>query len=212
MKRLITLTAALLAAACAFAESDVPQSATLIQPLEIKQFIPETTLRTREGEPFELLPALKEGPAVLIFYRGGWCPYCTRHLGELQQAEEELIALGYQILAISPDRPEKLAVTAENGSLRYTLLSDSTMEASRAFSLAFQVNDATVKMYKEKYQIDIEADSGQTHHQLPVPAVFVVDPNGQIIFSYVNADYKTRLDPQALVGAVQLLALRPEMP
>jgi len=208
MKIPITLLALLLAAGCTLPIAKVPQSAEEIRPLQVGSTIPNVVLRAPTGEPFDLRQAVMEKPTVLIFYRGGWCPYCNRHLSELQQVEEDLLALGYRILAISPDRPEKLMETAEKDSLTYQLLSDSSMAAARAFGIAFQVDDATVKKYKEEYKIDLEADSGETHHQLPVPAVFMVDPDGKIIFSYVNPDYKTRLNPEALLVTAQLFSYR----
>ncbi|MBI9020434.1 MAG: AhpC/TSA family protein [Verrucomicrobia bacterium] len=211
MKKLLVVFAAILIALIAtytLSASDVPQTATGIRPLKVSETIPDVTLRTATGEPFNLRQAILESPTVLIFYRGGWCPYCNRHLGGVQQVEGELRELGFRILAISPDRPEKLREMAEKDQLTFQLLSDSSMAASRAFGIAFQADDATVQQYKEEYQIDIEADSGETHHQLPVPAVFMVDPDGQIIFSYINPDYKTRLDPEALLGTAQMFSYR----
>jgi peroxiredoxin len=129
--------------------------------------VPEVTLRTADGEAFDLSAAVSRKPAVLIFYRGGWCPYCNLHLGQLQEAEADLVKLGYQILAISPDRPAKLAESVEKGKLSYTLLSDAAMDAAKAFGIAFRVDDTTVEKYKG-YGIDLEAASGQAHHLLPV--------------------------------------------
>lgn len=204
MKTLLALFALLLTTACMTPVAEIPQSAEKIQPVQTGSIIPNVTLRTSTGESFDLRKAIQKKPTVIIFYRGGWCPYCNKHLGQLQQAEDELLALGYQILAISPDRPEKLRETAGKDHLTYELLSDSNMAAARAFGIAFQVDDATVKMYKEKYKIDLEADSGETHHQLPAPSVFIVKPDGRIAFSYVNPDYKTRLSPEVLITAAKM--------
>ena len=107
------------------------------------------------------------------------------------------------MIGISPDRPEKLSGAAGGEEVGYTLLSDSKMHAARAFGLAFQVADATVKLYKENYGIDLEGDSGETHRQLPVPAAFVVDAAGLITFAYTNPDYKTRVDADTLLAAVK---------
>jgi peroxiredoxin len=126
-------------------------------------------------------------------------------LGQLQGIVPELKELGYRIVAVSPDRPEKLAASLKKNQLDYLLLSDSRMEAARAFGLAHQLDDAAVEKFKE-YGIDLEADSGQEHHQLPVPAVFVVGTSGRIEFHYVHPNYQVRVDPDVLLAAARASA------
>ena len=120
----------------------------------------------------------------------------------MQAAEADLLNLGYQILAISPDRTPKLGESVEKGKLTYTLLSDSSMTAAQAFGIAFRVDDATLEKYKG-YNIDLEAASGEKHHLLPVPAVFIVGTDGVIAFVYANPDYKVRLTPEVLLAAAK---------
>lgn len=180
----------------------VPASAADVRPLLIGASVPEVTLRTADGKAFDLSAAVSRKPVTLIFYRGGWCPYCNLHLGQLQKAEADLVKLGYRILAVSPDRPAKLTQSVEKDKLTYTLLSDSSMAAAKAFGIAFRVDDATVEKYKG-YGIDLEAASGETHHLLPVPAVFIAGTDGVISFAYVNPDYKVRLAPEVLLAAAK---------
>ena len=96
-----------------------------VRPLLMGQSIPNVGLKTKQGEDFDLRAAAQKQPLIIIFYRGGWCPYCNKHLGQLQQADSQLRELGYRIVAISPDRPEKLKESIDKGELSYTLLSDS---------------------------------------------------------------------------------------
>jgi peroxiredoxin len=121
----------------------------------------------------------------------------------LQSIESELVQLGFQIIAVSPDRPEILKRQAERKGLKYRLLSDSEMTAAISLGIAFQVDDATVRKYKTSYGIDLEADSGQKHHLLPVPSVFIIGKDGVIHFSYVNPNYKIRIDPGVLLKAAK---------
>jgi peroxiredoxin len=165
--------------------------------------VPDVTLRTAESTDLKLRDAVKSKPAVLIFYRGGWCPFCTRHLMALAEVEKDLTAAGYQILAISPDQPAKLAETPDRDKLSYTLLSDSDVAAAKAFGITFKVPDELVTKYKTEYQIDLEGASGKTHHLLPHPAVFIVDQAGIIRFAHVNPDYKVRLDPAEILKTVR---------
>ena len=123
-------------------------------------------------------------------------------MGQLQKIAPQLIELGYQIIAVSPDRPEHLRESLAKNELGYTLLSDAKMTASLAFGIAFKVDDKTVELYKG-YGIDLEASSGEKHHLLPVPAVFVVGRDREVKFQYADPDYKTRIDPDLLLAAAR---------
>lgn len=184
------------------AESAVADSAQEIKPLLIGASVPDVTLKSEDGKPLKLKKTVTEKPAVVIFYRGGWCPYCNMQLGQLQSIEADLVELGYQLLAISPDRPGKLAESREKKELSYTLLSDADMAAAKEFGIAFRVADETREKYDE-YGIDLEEASGKKHHLLPVPAVFILGTDGRIKFTYVNPDYKTRLAPDVLLEAAE---------
>ena len=119
--------------------------------------------------------------------------------------ESELSDLGFPVIAISADRPAELTKSREAKGLGYTLYSDSSLTAARAFGIAFQLDDAMVAQYK-KYGVDLEASSGQTHHQLPVPSVFLVEAGGTIRWVYSNPDYQVRPENSALLAAARSLA------
>ena len=126
-------------------------------------------------------------------------------MGQLQEIAPQLDELGYRIIGISPDRPEKLRASLEKKPGGYLFLSDSKLIAAKAFGIAFQLDDAMVERLNG-YGIDIEADSGETHHQLPVPAVFLIGKTGRIEFEYANPKYQVRLDPQVLLAAAKAAA------
>jgi peroxiredoxin len=180
----------------------VPQRAEDVCPILIGEKVPALMLHDEAGKPYDLGASIARRPTILIFYRGGWCPYCNLHLAQLQKAEKSLVGLGYQILAVSPDRPEKLGAPKDKNGLRYVLLSDSEMKASLALGLAFRVDDETIEKY-HGFGIDLEADSGKKHHLLPVPAAFVLGRDGTVKFSYVNPDYKTRISGELLIAAAK---------
>jgi peroxiredoxin len=122
--------------------------------------------------------------------------------------ESDLSALGFPVIAISADRPARLAKTLEEKNLGYTLYSDSSLTAARAFGIVYQLDAAQVAQYKE-YGIDLEAASGQSHHQLPVPSVFLVDAGATIRWVYSNPDYRVRPDNARLLEAARRLTSRP---
>jgi len=191
------------------AKRPVPDSAQDIRPLLVGAPVPRAILQTPAGKPFALAKAVHDTPTVLIFYRGGWCPYCNAHLGQLQTIEPDLVKLGYQMLAVSPDRPEMLAGIIPKDKLSYALLSDASMNVARAFGIAFRVDKTTLEKYKG-YGIDLEAASGNTHHLLPVPAVFIIGTDGTVKFTYTNPDYQVRLAPEVLLAAARAEAKRAE--
>ena len=112
------------------------------------------------------------------------------------------------MLAITPDRPERLRETFEEHGYAYRLLSDDEMLAARAYGIAFRVDDASLARYRG-FGVDLEERSGRDHHLLPVPSVFLVDRQGVIRFVYSNPDYKVRVDPRALLEAARAHAPPP---
>ncbi|WP_162846776.1 peroxiredoxin-like family protein [Marinicella litoralis] len=180
---------------------DYFDDAEQVTPLLSGMTIPVFSALTPEGKTVTFDPENLNKPFVLTFYRGGWCPYCNAHLGEMREVEKELIAMGFDVFFISPDQPSFLIESLKDQDLKadmhYQLLSDASMEISKAFKIAFKVDDTTVEKYK-KWNIDLEKASGHDHHLLPAPATFVVGKDGVIQFQYVNPDYKIRLAPEIL--------------
>ncbi len=184
------------------AQAAIPIDAREVNPVEVGATAPDITLRQANGEAVRLHALAAEQPAVLVFYRGGWCPYCNRHLSALGEIEAELRELGYRIHAVSPDKPEKVAEAVAEADFDYTLYSDASAEAVEAFGLAFKVDAKTYEKL-QGYGIDLEEASGRDHHLLPVPAVFIIDREGRIRFRYFNPEYKERLSGEALLKAAR---------
>jgi len=183
----------------------VAGSADDVRPLREGATAPTATLRRPDGRPAELSELYRQSPTVLIFYRGGWCPYCNTHLGQIAQVEADLIDMGFQVLAVSPDRPQALQASIDEQGYAYQLLSDSRTTLAQAFGLAFRVDDPTIDNYRG-YGIDLVEASGHDHHILPVPAVYIVDTRGVIRFAHWNPDYTRRLEPDELkVAARQVI-------
>jgi peroxiredoxin len=181
-----------------FSQSEIAADPTAISPLLIGEKIPNITLSDVSGKKINLLELVGRKPSVIVFYRGGWCPYCNLHLSELQTIEPEIIKAGYQIIAISPDSPESLQGSISKNKLNYILLSDNHTEASRGFGLAFQAPEKYADMLSK-------ASADQNRNILPVPAVFIVSPQGEILFEYISPDYKKRLKGAMLLAALKEL-------
>lgn len=183
-----------------------PTSPNEVAPLKIGLKMPEITLLDSTGATYELTKSLANGPAILVFYRGGWCPYCNTQLSGLAKIEPQLLKLGYRLFAISPDTPAELAKTGVKNKLPYKLLSDANLKATSALGLAYQLDAETVSKY-QGYSLDLLKQSGgQSQNRLPVPAVYIVGSDGVVDFSYVNPDYKTRVPEALILSAAQIFA------
>ncbi len=180
----------------------IPDRAEDTRALQPGKSLPKVGLTDLQGAPLDLLADLKGQRALLIFYRGGWCPYCNTQLGGIATLQDSLTKLGYRIVGISPDNPAALRASLKKQELPYQLYSDSSMAAAQAFGIAFQVKPDQVKRL-QGFGIDIEAASGQKHHLLPVPSVFLSDDKGVIRFTYSNPDYKVRIEPADLLKAAE---------
>jgi len=196
-----------------YGHADVPiaETAALAQPLAVGHAAPRFEVRTVENKPFVFDPREMERPAVLVTFRGGWCPFCNMHLSELKNVVSDIDALGVDVLFLSGDRPELLYSTLSRetqddiAGLDYTILSDADVQAAIALGVAFKASRRTIDRRIDKGQ-DVENSSMLRHGVLPVPAVFVVGQDGIIAFAYANPDYKVRLPADDLLQVVEGLA------
>lgn len=196
-----------------FGHADVPAAATAeaIEPLRVGARAPRFTVRTVDGTPFNFDPRTLERPAVVILFRGGWCPFCNMHLSELKDVVGNIDALGVDVLFLSGDRPELLykSLSRETqddiADLDYRILSDADTQAAMALGVAFKASQATIDRRQEKGQ-DIAGSSMARHGILPVPAVFAIDKDGVIAFAYANSNYKVRLPADELLQVATEIA------
>jgi peroxiredoxin len=182
----------------------LPASAEETTPLRTGDRAPAFTVRTVEDEPFEFDPDNLERPVILISFRGGWCPYCNMHLSELRTVIPELKENGIDVLFLSNDRPEllysslKMETQEDIDGLDYVILSDANISAAMALGTAFRT-DKGLTDYLDGKERDYEGSSIGIHNALAVPAVYVVDQSGEIVFDFINPNYKVRLPADELL-------------
>jgi peroxiredoxin len=121
-------------------------------------------------------------------------------LVQLRRITPQLDELGYRLIGISPDKPERLRETGTKYKLHYRLLSDKTMNAARSFGIAFQIVDKPPEYYQK-----LERASGEQHYQLPVPAIFIVGTDHTIKFEHIDPNFKARLDPDVILTAAKAM-------
>jgi peroxiredoxin len=168
---------------------------------------PEFELPNAKGEHVKLHELLLQGPVVVKFYRGNWCPYCNLELRAFQNHLPEIKALGAQIAAISPQMPDHSLAMEEKHKLEFEVLSDVDNGVARQFGIVFRLPDYLLEIYR-KLGIDIYAHNGNEKNELPIPATFVIDQNGTIVFDYADPDYTRRVDVSEVLNVLSGLAKR----
>lgn len=173
-------------------------SAAEICPSLIGEQIPAASVVDLEGNVVELRALVATTPTVLVFYRGGWCPYCNKQLAQLKEVEPILKELGIALVAMSPDSLEDLKKTVQKHELTYKLVSDTNLQVAKLFGLA----------YATKSEDFGDKPGGKPWKaELPVPAVYLVAPNGRVLYQYVNVNYKVRLSGEMLLTAAKAYGL-----
>jgi peroxiredoxin len=178
---------------------DFPAKPEDISPLLIGESIPDVQVLGLNNQPVSLRAEVAKKPTILVFYRGGWCPFCNKQLAELRTLEPDLQKMGYQLVAISTDSPENLKATLDKQQLSYSLFSDADVMAAQAFGLAFKA--------PAPYAATLEKGSGGKNVEklLPVPAVFLVNQSGVIKFEYINPNFKERISSKLLMAAAETM-------
>lgn len=209
---LVLLIATLIVSQGYFANAEdyweLPESAELTKPLKKGDRAPAFTIRTVDGKPYVFDPDNLAKPTILISFRGGWCPYCNMHLSELRTVIPEITASGYDVLFLSNDRPEilysslKQETQEDIDGLDYMILSDAEIDAARALGTAFRIDKGMKGRFDEKGR-DYAQSSIDNYDALAVPAVYVIDRFGQIVFDFVEPDYKVRLPADELLNAAK---------
>jgi peroxiredoxin len=181
-------------------------SGALDHILKAGQSAPESTLPDAFGNEVSLKTLLAEGPVVVSFYRGEWCPYCNIELRGLQEALPKMKELGAILIAISPEKPDHGMVASEKNKLSFPVLSDFGNKVARQFGIVFQLGVELREFSKNVFKNDIAVRNGEQSYELPVPATFVIDKAGVIRFARADADYMTgRAEPGAVVAALKNL-------
>lgn len=172
------------------------------RPLAIGTKAPDSELLTLDGHKTTMAEAFAGKPTVVIFFRGGWCPFCNRQLAGLAERELDLRRLGYQIIGISADPPDKLAPILKADHIRYRLFSDRDAESSAAYGLAYRISPDAGADYRAN-GIELTPAPDGNGFWLPVPAAYIVDRTGTIRFVYRNTDPSIRIKCDALIAAAK---------
>jgi len=188
--------------------TQIAESENNISPLLNGQQVPSVITTTADNKEIDLLSLIENKKSILFFYRGGWCPFCNTQMGQLKAIESELTVLGFQLIGISTDSVTDLTKSMKDKKLNYQLVSDYHSKVSEKFGLAYFASQKVTDRYLSKMSLTNPLQNNKAGEQrlvLPAPAIYVVDDNGLVQFSYVNINYKVRLDEQLLLLAAKLV-------
>jgi peroxiredoxin len=173
----------------------LPIFAFSITGLKVGDKVPTIELRDTDGKTVNL----KE-TKVIVFYRGSWCPYCIKQLESIEKdmssdSKAKLVAISVDQLKVAKKMKDKF-------NFSFQIVSDPKARSLKAFNLINKLDDKLVVKYKASYKIDVEADSGETHHMVAHPAVYIVK-NGVVTFADINKNYKVRTNNQDIIKALK---------
>lgn len=171
--------------------------------LKVGDTAPDFELNNALNQPVKLSALLQQGPVILSWYRGGWCPYCNIQLRYLQSYLPRFKAAGATLVALSPELPDKSLTTIEKNELAFEVLTDYNNEVARKFLITFSLNEELIGIYNDFHKL--EDYNGVSTNELPVPATYVISKDGIIKYAFVDTDYRRRAEPAEILDVLKSL-------
>jgi peroxiredoxin len=165
---------------------------------------PDFALPNAQGNPVTLSELLGVGPVIATFYRGGWCPYCNIQLRAYQAALPEITTLGARLVAISPQLPDSSLSTSEINELTFDVLSDIGNTVAHRFGLVYSLPEELRAALRSNNKA-LPGINGDESWELPVPATYVIGKDRLVSLAFIDVDYRNRLDPEKIIGALKSL-------
>ena len=179
----------------------VMESGVLENALKVGDVAPNFKLKIALGETVDLYEYLKKEKVVLTLYRGGWCPYCNITLQQLQQELPNFKTNGAQLIALTPELPDKSLSTSEKHDLKFEVLSDVGNKVAKEYGIVFKLTNEVAEIYNRFFSIvDFNGDAS---NELPLAATYIIDQEGKIIYAFLDADYRNRAEPSELTEVLK---------
>ena len=182
---------------------EVSTSGVLNSALNVGDIAPDFSLSNAVGDLVSLKQYLTQGPVVLTWYRGGWCPYCNLTLRFLQHYLPDFQKYAANLLALTPELPDRSLSTKEKNTLGFQVLTDLNNAVAREFGLVFKLHPKVSDYYRDSF--DLRWYNGHDREELPLAATYVIDPQGVIRYAFLDADYRKRAEPKEILTALNQL-------
>tara|TARA_R110002060_G_scaffold54493_3_gene65131 strand:+ start:71 stop:727 length:657 start_codon:yes stop_codon:yes gene_type:complete len=173
------------------------------EAIDIGQQAPTFTLPNAQGQDVALSHLRRKGPVVVTFYRGDWCPYCNLQLRALQSILGDIHELGAELVAISPQVPDDSLSKSEISELGFQVLSDQDARAAASYGVAWEVPELILQHMRNDRGLDLASINNGNGSMLPIPATFVLNADGKVIWRFVDVDYRTRAEPADIIAALK---------
>lgn len=175
------------------------------EALDLGETATSFVLPNQHGKSISLDDLLKNGPVVVTFYRGSWCPYCNLQLRALQARLGDIHALGAQLVAISPQVPDESLTKDEISAMEFYVLSDQNATVAAQYGVAWQVPEFLSEHMRVDRKLDLDVINNGNGSILPIPATFVIGRDGIVKWRFVDVDYRTRSEPDDIIEALKYL-------
>jgi peroxiredoxin len=174
--------------------------------IPVGQKVPDIHARDLDGKDVSLSSLYAKGPILLVFYRGGWCPYCSTENHALATAYPQYQKRGVTPVTVSVDTPDAEAKTKATYTILFPVLSDSDATMIEAFHVVNHVDDSTAAKMKG-FGVDLESYSGKTHHEIAIPSLFLIDRAGVVRWAHSDPDFKIRPSTAQILAAIDATKL-----
>ena len=181
----------------------VRKSGIIPNALQVGDRAIDFLLGNATGEVVQLSKVLEQGPVVLTWYRGGWCPYCNITLSHLQKHLQDFKDAGASLIALTPELPDNSLSTREKNNLQFEVISDIDNIVAKKYGIVFKLTEDVASTYKQSF--DLESYNGNDSNELPLAATYVIDSEGIIHYAFLDAEYRNRAEPGDILIALKAL-------
>lgn len=179
----------------------VANSGVLDLAKKVGDTAPDFALQNALGNTIKLSDYLQKGAVVLTWYRGGWCPYCNMTLHRLQSELPNFKALGANLIALTPELPDKSLTTKEKHDLQFEVLSDVGNTVAKDYGIVFKLTPEVAAIYHKSF--DMHSYNGDDSDELPLAATYIINQEGKITYAFLDTDYRNRAEPSEVLGALK---------
>lgn len=181
--------------------NNIIESNILKSAKNVGDMAPNFTLKNALGKEVSLQSYLQEGPVVLVWYRGGWCPYCNINLNYLQEELANIQAQGANLIALTPEIPDESISTSEKHHLAFEVLSDLGNKVAREYGVVYTLTDEVAQIYNDKFSLN--QHNGDNSNELPLAVTYIINTDGKIEYAFLDADYRNRAEPSEITAFLE---------
>jgi len=173
-----------------------------LKPLEIGSDAPSFEAKNQEDKLIKSKDLLEKGAVVLVFYRGTWCPYCQKHVHELQEGLKQIVDKGASVVVVTPEKPEYIDKMVSKSGATFSILHDEGYKIMEAYNTKYTVKAEDKMAFKSYVVSHTKKNNGDDEAVLPVPATYVIGKDGKVKFVHFETNYKQRSTIEMILEAL----------